>query len=278
MTENEEVYEEIAEEEEDEPQGIIDRIINVFLDPAALFRGLARKPEFWTPVIVIIAVNALLTIVTYPSTKDLRLEAKRQQWAMRITDDDEEERQEKLAETEKKYVEVGRKWEPYTESALGVFVILVYLFVAGVLYLISLIQGLDTSFKRLMSVVTYTSLIALLGNVIDKILKLAGVVTPETMIEWQGTVTGLAYHLPDKIHMAYYMLASLVDPFTIWSMIVMVIGLRFANRCPMRSAIITIIIYLVLLILLMVGMGFLTQMGLDKVAESGGGNVEVRVG
>ncbi len=273
MTGNEEFYEEIAEEEEDEQQGIIDRIINVFLDPAALFRGLAKKPEFWTPVIVIIVVNALLTIVTYPAQKDVRLDAKRQEWAAIIQDDDEEERQEKLAEVEKKYIEEGRKWEPYIESAGGIFVIVVYLFVAGVLYLISLIQGLDTSFKRLMSVVTYTSLIALLGNILDKLLKLAGVVTPETLMEWQGTVTGLAYHLPAKIHMAKYMLASLVDPFTIWSMIVMAIGLRFANRCPMRSAVITMIIYFVLLILLLVGMGFLTQMGLDKVAESGGGVV-----
>lgn len=278
MSENEEIYEEIAEEEEDEPQGIIDRIINVFLDPAALFRGLAKKPEFWTPLIVIIAVNALLTIVTYPATKDVRLDAKRQQWAMIIDDDDEEERQEKLAEKEKQYIETGRKWEPYIESALGVFVIVVYLFVAGVLYLVSLIQGLDTSFKRLLSVVTYTSLIALFGNILDKLLKLTGVVSFETLIEWQGSVTGLAYHLSDKAHMAFYMLASLVDPFTIWSMIVMAIGLRFANRCPGRSAIITIIIYLVLLILLMVGMGFLTQMGLDKVAGSGGGNVAVQVG
>lgn len=278
MTDSEEISEGTADEYEEEEQGIIDRIINVFLDPAALFKGLAKRPEFWTPVILIIVVNALLTIVTYPATKDMRLEVKRMQWQFSVRESDEKKKQEKIIEKEKEYVERGQKIEPYTKAFMKIFIVIVFLAAAGALYLISLIQGLDTSFKRIFSVVTYAGIIGLLGNIIDQLLKLLNVVKPETLIEWQIPVTGLAFHISSKMHMAVYLLLTLLDPFVIWGFIVVAIGLRYANNCKLWSAILTVIIYVILFALILVGSGFITQMGLDKMAESGGGHVVIQAG
>jgi hypothetical protein len=142
----------------------------------------------------------------------------------------------------------------------------------AVIFLISLLQGLDTAFKRVFSVVAYVSMINILGvGVVDKIIKLAQ--GAKTWEEWQRSKISLAALLPAGSHGSLVGALSLIDPFFIWSAIVLAIGLTFANRCKTKAAVITVIIYVILTLIFAAGMGLLMHV----FTGGGGGGAEVSV-
>jgi hypothetical protein len=150
-----------------------------------------------------------------------------------------------------------------------------WLVAGAVIFLISLIQGLETSFKRVFSAVAYTSIISILGaGLIDKIIKL--VQGAKTLEEWQRSKISLAALLPAKAHGALVATFSAIDPFAIWGLVVLVIGLTFVNRCKTKSAILTVVIYFILSLAFVAGLGFLGQIFVGGGGEGSGASVTVQ--
>jgi hypothetical protein len=258
------------EEEEIEEQGFFDRIVNVFVDPTSLFKYLAIKPDFWTPWVVVGLVLAVMTAVAFPTIYELQGTA--QVAAMREQGLDEGEITEKM----EKYHSPAAKTTSLAISIAAVVIMIPvgWLIGGAILFLISLVQGLETSFKRVFSVVAYSSIIGMLGaQIIDKVIKLAqGNVQ---LAEWNISKVSLAGFLPEGTHRAIQTASATIDPFAIWSLIVIAIGLTFANRCRMKSAVVTVVIYFIVTLIFMIGMGFLMQAFMPGGGE--GGNVRVQV-
>ena len=267
MTENEETADELADEEE---QGIIDRLINVFLDPAALFKGLAKKPEFWTPIIVVGIITAIMTAAIFPVQHKIGWEIRKAQLVSSEADEDEIAK-----EGEKYFNPTGKKIGMGIAIVFGFIVNpIAWLVTAGVIFVISLIQGLDTSFRRVFSVVAYASIIRIIGSwVIDNVIKLAQNV--ETVEAWSRSKISLATLLPPDAPGPLVAVMSAIDPFFIWFLVVLVIGLTFANKCKLKAAITTTVIYLVIVLAVKAGLGLLGLV--FGGGQGGGGDVRVQV-
>jgi hypothetical protein len=254
-------------EVEIEPQGFLDRIVNIYLEPSTLFRYLTVKPDFWTPWIVVGILMVVVTFFTIPVTRELGVEQQIQ--IMQQSGADEEE----ITKT----AEMMEKMETVS-MIIGIVLAAVapligWLISGAVVFLISLIQGLEASFKRVFSVMAYTSMISILGGgVIDKIIKLAK--GASTLTEWERSIISFAAILPANAHKSFVFVLSSIDPFLIWSLVVMAIGLRFVNKCRMKSAIITVIIYFVILLIFLAGWGFVQQL-LTPGGSEGGVSVTV---
>ncbi len=254
--------------EEIEPQGFLDRVVNVYLDPHTLFKYLAVKPDFWTPWIIVGLLMLIVNVFTLPITFDLQRE-------QQIT---QMEAQGKSPEDIAKDVETMDKIEPWQKGFAYVLTpvspLLGWLIGAGVILLISLIQGLEASFKRLFSLMAYTSMISILGaGVIDKVIKLFQ--GADTLAAWQRSSISLAVLFPKELHAAILTPLNLIDPFFIWSMVVMTIGLTYMNKCRMRSAVVTTIVYFLVMVIFMIGIGFVQQHFTGGGSSGGGVRVEV---
>jgi len=254
--------------EELEPQGVIDRLINIYLEPATLFKYLAVKPDFWTPWIVVGIIMLLMTAFTFPVTYDLGIE-----YQVQIA-----QRQGKSDTDIAKLVDQAQKMHTFSMVfalvSAAVTPLIGWLIGGGIVFVISLIQGLEAGFKRIFSVMAYTSLISILGSsIIDKVIKLAR--GADTIDEWQRSIISLAVLLPVNAHKALVSVLSVVDPFFIWSLVAMAIGLTYANKCRMRSAVVTVIIYAIVIFVLIAGLGFVQQLLTGGAGGGGGGNVTV---
>jgi hypothetical protein len=226
------------------------------------------KPDFWTPWIVVGVLMLVITTFTFPVTFDLGVERQIQILQQQGKSD---------AEIAKKaeQIENLRTFSMVTAIVLSAIAPLIgWLISAGIIFLISLIQGLEAGFKRIFSVVAYTSMISILGSgVIDKIIKLAR--GADTMDEWERSIISLAVLLPANAHKALVTILSIVDPFFIWALVVMAIGLTYVNKCRMRSAVVTIIIYVIIIFVLVAGLGFVQQYFTGGSSDGGGGHVVI---
>ncbi|MFQ5868578.1 MAG: Yip1 family protein [Candidatus Zixiibacteriota bacterium] len=137
--------------EETKPIGQLSRIGNLFFDPVRTFRSLDIKPS-WLWAFIIVAVVALIS----------------SQLLYSLTIKEQLARISSLPNISAEQLEVikGRMMNPTNRIisivATPIGVLLMLLVVSGVLYFVfSILLGGNSSFKRVLSVYTYSSLIAI---------------------------------------------------------------------------------------------------------------------
>lgn len=142
---------------------VIERIMKVFYSPREVFTYLSDRPDWLVPLIILVAVSLLAVSLTYsPIIKPEQM--KRFEDSSRFTEEQMEEM--------KKGFEGNRGLIVALVSTVVVAPI-TFLVVSGILYGIFSLMGGEGKFKKVLSVYSYSSLIAALSVVIKTPLQLA---------------------------------------------------------------------------------------------------------
>jgi len=169
----------------------------------------------------------------------------------------ESQREETMAMIQK-YVPIGA----YVQVALlPLFFAIAWLISTLLIFLVGLIQGLESDFKKLIGVIPWLSFISMISEVLKNIIIFTMSEVPDDLMKNPAIVKPFSAAIllannPDAPVWLKMFLTS-IDPFTIWSVVVTVFALEAANKCTRSQAIVTVVIVTIVGLLIMLGLSFL---------------------
>lgn len=134
------------------------KIINVFLAPRSTFESIDRKPDWIVPLLIVVIIAFVISFLIMPFALDRQFDMQRAKMQERGMSDEEIENALELGRP------IAEKVGPI--SALVVTAIFLVILAALLYFLGNIILGGKTTFKKIFSVVTYTSLIGSLGSLV----------------------------------------------------------------------------------------------------------------
>jgi len=195
--------------------GLIQRIIGIFTSPGQAFESIRTKPNWLVPTILIIAIALASVAVLSPVLKKEQMT--RQQEMM--------EKRGMSQEQIDMAVEQGQKWMSYTlYPSVIIWTLISFLVGAAVwLFVSNTILGGQSAYKQMFAVTAYSSLIDVLGGLI----KMPIMLSKETANVHFSIATFMSESAKDTF---LYKLLSHFELFTIWSIIVLCIGIAVVGR------------------------------------------------
>ncbi len=206
-----------------------EKIVNVFVEPKTTFQSLNQNPDWFVPMIIVLAIVVLFTTIIMPIVLPEQMEQQKTKMAEKGMSDKE------IANAVAIGQKVGRIVGPISAS----IVMIIYLLaVSGILLFTgNIIIGGETSFKKVLSVVAYSSLIGSLGS----LLVLPLILAKKTMHVGYNLA---AFMASDAHKTPLYQFLSKIDFFAIWQVIVIGIGLSVIYRfTPKKSISMVAILY-----------------------------------
>lgn len=213
-----------------EPQ----RLVNVFFAPQKTFEDLKRNPSWWVPF-VISAIFGLFFGIVVNQKIDMRQFSQQQ-----IDKSPLAQRQlERLTpEQREQNLSIRATATKFTFYAIPVFALIIGLIVAAILMAVfNFILGAEVSFARALGVVFYASIPGIIRSVL-LIISLLTSSDPSTIdLSGNPMPTNPGFFLDPQGNKVLYSLASALDIFTIWYVVLLGLGFAAAsmNRKPSRG-------------------------------------------
>ena len=233
----------------DEELSLVEKIIGVYTSPVRTFKYLAMKPDFLSAFIVIslisIALGLALTPKIMPVVQAGTIAKMQEEFSKTGTSENE---QQVIIDTVKKTMAIA----PYAQAVIGTPITLcvIWLLVSIVIFFLGMFMGHEPDFKRLMGVVPWVTFISILSQIITTVLLMRKEFNSMEQMNDMGFMKpiSLAAVIPGVSDMPAFTSAILasVDPFTIWSLIVMVFAIEAANKSSRAHAwIISVVLYVI---------------------------------
>lgn len=192
-------------------------LVGVILEPGRTFAHLRERPALLAPYAVLTAASLLAGILMAGKTSEFAVRA------MQASGQVSAEIAARMGKVVLISGMVGAALSPLLMGAIA----------AGVLALAGLFVGGQARFKQLMSLVGYAYLPVMVPGTLLKSLLIRGAPVEDVML----VSTSLAAFLPREQFGTWpYRVASLLDPFALWSLTLVVIGFAAVNRFPARKA------------------------------------------
>lgn len=207
----------------------LQRFLGIFFSPAKTFQDINRKPSFILPLVVMIIFSLAATVVIMPK---IDMETTIQQSLDKMGKQlSEEEMGQAVAVREK----IG-KAIAYPSAFLAP--ILMTLIVAAIFFGIIRLWGAGSTFSRVFSVIAHSYLVTLIKSVLIAILAFRKESESLLADEVQDLVKSNLSLLLDREEagMALYTLASKIDLFSIWTVILMIIGLSAVSKLNIKQS------------------------------------------
>lgn len=203
------------------------RLLNTFLAPSKTFSDLRRDSRWWVPWIVLaVAFLAFIAIIDQKVGFD--------QIAHTMTANSSRAAQmEQLPPDQraKQYESIAR-FTRILSYASPVTTLIVYLIVAAVLMgTFRFGAGAEIGYKTSLAIVMYSALPFVISALVG-ILSLSAGANPESFQLNNPVASNPAYFMDMAGNKFFYTLASALDVFTIWSIVLMAIG--FARNSKLR--------------------------------------------
>lgn len=222
-------------------RGAWGRLAGVFMDPKATFEDVSAvaslpdpadpqktrdRSQWWLPLIIVILVSIVVTAYTVPNiVMPQQAKAIREAVAERGGTAEQAEQAIRMGGT-------AGLWMGIVGAALGTFIFV--LLAAGLLHLLMGVVGGKGTFRHSRAVFSYALLISALASLI----KLPLMVARKTMfVETGPTLFFRNLEPSDRL----YRFLSGFDIFTLWLVVVLVIGYAAAYRLPARKAAIIVV-------------------------------------
>ena len=246
MENEEQVVEKNSEVAQTTEMGTFRKIMTVFYEPSKTFASLSKRPTWLWPVIVLI----VLVMITSAVTRPLQI----QEQIRRI------EQNERLSpEQKEQFVELTHEranqpfWKVfgYIIPAVGVF-IFVFL-MAGIWYFGgNVLLGGDATFKKVLSIFSHSTLVAIPGTIVKLPLMLA-----KQSVRIQ---TSLAALLPSgSDDSVLFKILAKFDIFNIWQYILVAMGLAVIYKFTVKKTAGLVVGFYVFWIIISVGFSVLTK-------------------
>ena len=222
----------------EEKMGFLTRIFGVFFEPKKVFSFLNNKPSWLFAFLLILIIGAIIAEIILPQS----LLQQKEIFSNIPRFSSSPEMLEKMTE-----VTTGARISTIVGEIIKTLIGL-FLLTSLVYFFCNIILGGDSSYKRVLSVVTYTSFITVLGAILK---------TPLILAKNSADVqTSLALLMPEgdftKIR---FMLLSALDIFSIWQLILIAIGITVLYKFSMTKALVATIIGWLILVFLSIGLG-----------------------
>jgi hypothetical protein len=201
------------------------RFINVFVNPMNTFKSLYKRPTWLAPMLIVLAVITISVQITYPIQLDAQLKAMRNNPNMT---------------TEQLNMQI--QWVAnhpvlhriITAVAALFFVTVIYYFILSLIFYFvgSIILGGDCSYKKVLSIWSWISLIGIVETI---------VIVPLTLAK--GSIIKLSPALllsGDAIDTTLYTILSQLNFFTIWQLAVFAFGFATIYRFSVSKGYIAI--------------------------------------
>jgi hypothetical protein len=202
------------------------RLINTFVAPSKTFSDINRNSSWWVPWLIMSIVSLLFVYaidqkVSFYRVADNQLKQSPKQM----------EQFEKLApdaQTQQMNMRVAiTKWISYCSP---IFLLVIAVITAAVLLgSYNFGAGAQVGFGKSMAVVMYAYLPGIIKSVLAAVALFAGM-DPEGFQIQNPIATNPGFFFSPTDHPALYKLASSLDIFTIWSMVLIAIGFTYISK------------------------------------------------
>jgi len=195
--------------------GFWGRLVNIFGSPRKTFESIDRKPTWVIPLIIIILLTIISTQMTFPIIMDTQLENLRSNPNIPP---------ERLEAIENQFTENVNTQRIITLVSQIIVTPIIFLALAGIFYLVGTIaMGGDTSYKKVLSVLSWSMCIFILSTIVT---------VPLIIAKGNMNVSlSLALLLPgDAIGTKLHTFLSKFDFFTIWFLAVFATGFGIIYR------------------------------------------------
>jgi hypothetical protein len=202
----------------------VSRITGVYFDPKKTFADIAARPNHWYVPLVLLIIAAIAFIYAYSS---------RVGWEryIRQTIETSSRAQSLTAEQREQQIQTGAKIAPvfgYAGSAIGIPV--AALVIAGALLLMCKMMGASLNYKQLLAISSYGMLPGLISSILAIVVVFLK--NPEDFNLQNPLAFNLGAFLapPPNTGKALYGLATSLDLFSFWTILLMATGISVAAR------------------------------------------------
>jgi hypothetical protein len=208
------------------------RLIDTFIAPSKTFTDLRRNSSWWVPWLLISAFSLLFV---YAMDRQIGFE---QVTRNAIAQSSRAEQFDKLpADQKAKQMQISIAFTRYISYGTPVVVLIVYVIMAAVLLgTFKFGAGAEVKFGTSLAIVIYGSLPGIIGAILGTASVFAGV-DPEGFNVKNPVATNPAYFMDPTQNQFLYSMASALDVFAIWSIILIGIGFACNSKVKRSTAI-----------------------------------------
>jgi len=228
MNDNENEYQDFSGEVTPASGGemsLIAKIVGVFLDPKRTFTSLDRKPDFWAPLIIIVALSLVFTTLAWPIIEESSLEMRR--GALEKTDMSQGEIDRALE------IQMKAGKIPGIVSIVISTLVIAFIVAGALLFAGNVIMGGESSYKKMMSVYCYSSLIGLISTAI----RLPMILSKKTLEIYFSPAAFFPAEMKDALA---FKIAAIFDIFVIWKIILIAIGMGIVYKTKTEKPLIVV--------------------------------------
>jgi hypothetical protein len=187
--------------------GFLQSILDVFIDPVKVFQRIEAGLTWWKPYVLVAVISIINGYFMIPfQVKMIALNPR-----------------DLPPEQVEAAIENTSKFGVYFLFLAPVGILIVYFIVAGILHLMINLMTSKANFKKTLSLISYLSLVSILGQIVTSVVLLAkGVDSIESVADMKVSF-GLAALMPEVEGAGYALMESL-SIFNIWYYILFLLG------------------------------------------------------
>jgi len=224
------------------------RILDTFIAPSKTFTDLRRNANWWAPWLLISIFSLVFVFVM---SKQIGFE---QISKNAVAQSSRAEQFEKLPpDQQARQIQISATVARYISYSLPVLNLIIFLIIATVLMAtFNFGAGASVPFKTSLAIVIYGSLPGIIGAALGIISMFAGV-DPAGFNPKNPVATNPGYFMDPMGNKFLYGMASALDVFTIWSIVLIGIGFAANSKVKRSTAIILVVGWYLLYKLVTVG-------------------------
>jgi hypothetical protein len=209
-----------------------ERIIDTYIAPSKTFTDLRRNASWWAPFLLTVIVSTLFVFVVGQkigfrkvAENQLQMSPKQAAQMDSLAPDVREQQMDKRASLTK-----------IISYVVPVFVLFIWLIIAAVLFAtFKFAAGADVRFKVAFAIVVYAGLPQLLKSLLAMLSVVAGM-SPDSFSFQNPIATNPGYFMNPAGNVFLFSLASSIDIFMIWTLVLTAIGFTCVSKVKSGTA------------------------------------------
>jgi len=208
------------------------RIVDTFVAPSKTFADLRRNASWWAPFLLMIIVSSAM-VYTAGQKIGFRKIMENQMQAQPKT----QERLDKLpADEREQRMETGAKVTRIISYVFPIITLIIWLIIAAALFAtFKLAAGASVTFKVSLAIVVYSALPLMLKTLLA-ILSLVAGISPDSFSFQNPVATNPGYFMSPAGNVFLYDIASALDIFMIWTLVLTAIGFTCVSKVKSGTA------------------------------------------
>jgi hypothetical protein len=202
------------------------RIVDTFIAPSKTFTDLRRNAAWWAPFLLMIVVS---TVFVYTAGQKIGFR-KIMETQMQSQPKAQARLEQLPADQREKQLEGGAKMTGIISYAFPIITLIFWLIIAAALFAtFKFVAGAEVSFNVSLAIVIYSALPLMLKTLLA-LLSVAAGVSPDSFTFQNPVATNPGYFMSPAGNIFLYSIASAVDVFMIWTLVLTAIGLTCVSK------------------------------------------------